>query len=152
MNTLKSILIAILLLLFSFTGCTDRFEEINTNPNQPTKVSTPGLFNTATKNIVNRATRGAFGSARMTLPWMQYSAQLNYTDEDRFLFRNETNSYLFSIYYIQAKNFKSILDLNTDPATASEMSFYGNTANQFAAARIILAYIFQNLVDIYCDI
>ncbi|HRB72639.1 MAG TPA: SusD/RagB family nutrient-binding outer membrane lipoprotein [Flavobacterium sp.] len=152
MNTLKSILIAILLLLFSFTGCTDRFEEINTNPNQPTKVSTPGLFNTATKNIVNRATRGAFGSARMTLPWMQYSAQLNYTDEDRFLFRNETNSYLFSIYYIQAKNFKSILDLNTDPATASEMSFYGNTANQIAAARIMLAYIFQNLVDIYGDI
>ncbi|WP_300485419.1 SusD/RagB family nutrient-binding outer membrane lipoprotein [Flavobacterium sp.] len=153
MKLLKSIFIRIVLLIvFIFSGCTDRFEEINTDPNRPTKVSTPGLFNGATKTIVGSATRGAFGSARMTLPWMQYSAQLNYTDEDRFLFRETVNLHLFNTYYIEALNFKSILDLNTNPATASEMTTYGNQANQIAAARIMLAYNFHKLVDAYGDI
>jgi len=151
-NILKPIAIPILLLLLALFGCTDRFEEINTNPNRPTKVSTPGLFNSASKSIVGRRTRGSFGSAKMTLPWMQYSAQLNYTDEDRFQYNEASNSNLFSIYYLQAQNFKSILDLNTDPATAAEMSTYGNTQNQIAAARIMLAYIFHNLADIYGDV
>lgn len=153
MNKLKSIFIPIVLFIaLSFSSCTDRFEEINTNPNEPIKVSTPGLFNNVTKTIVGSATRGSFGSARMTLPWMQYSAQLNYTDEDRFQFGEGTNHRLFNTYYTKAKNLKSILDLNTDPVTASEMSTYGNSTNQIAAARIMLAYIFHNLVDTYGDI
>lgn len=142
----------LLLTLLTFTGCTDRFDEINTNPNNPTNVTTPGLFNSATRNIVDVNMRGSFGSARMTLPWVQYSAQRNYTEEDRFQFRETTNTSLFNSYYLQAKNFKSVLELNTDPATASGMSVYGNTNNQIAAARIMLAYIFHNLVDTYGDI
>lgn len=140
-----------LTIITTFFGCTDRFEEINTNPNDPLKVTTPGLFNNAVRMTVLYP-RGISGSARLVLPWIQYSAQLNYTDEDRFSFRESSNSRLFNTYYIQAQNFKSILDLNTDPTAASEMATYGNHVNQIAAARIMLAYIFQNLTDIYGDI
>jgi len=150
MKKLKSI--SIIAIIMFVSGCTDRFEEINTNPNDPVHVTTPGLFNSAFKTIVGSRTRGAFSSARMTLPWVQYSAQLNYTEEDRFLFREEVNISLFNAYYLEAQNFKSIIDLNTDPETRTAMALYGDTQNQIAASRIMLAYIFQNLTDTYGDI
>lgn len=150
-NKLKTITLSVTLLTVvtaTFFSCTDRFEEINTNPNAPKKVTTPGLFNNAMRLTMSYS-RGADGAAKLTLPWIQYSAQLNYTDEDRFAFSETTNNNLFSVYYLQAQNFKSILDLNTAPETASEMTAYGNQANQIAASRIMLAYIFHKLVDIY---
>ncbi|UUC46958.1 SusD/RagB family nutrient-binding outer membrane lipoprotein [Flavobacterium cerinum] len=153
-NKLKKIpLFAALLTIVTttFFSCTDRFDEINTNPNAPGKVTTPGLFNNAMRAVITYP-RSMSGSARLALPWIQYSAQLNYTDEDRFAFRETTNSALFNIYYLQAQNFKSVLDLNTAPETASEMTAYGNQANQIAASRIMLAYIFNKLVDVYGDI
>lgn len=151
MYKLQSIAV-LLFLTVQFISCTDGFEAINTNPNNPQKVSTPGLFNNATKNIVGSSIRGKYGSAYMALPWVQYSAQLNYTNEDRFILRNKANEGFFNTYYLQAKNLKSILDLNTNPETAPEMAVYGNPANQIAASRILLAYIFQNLTDSYGDI
>lgn len=151
MYKLQSIVV-LLFLIATLFSCTDRFEEINTNPNNPTKVSTPGLFNNAMKNIVGYSIRGRIGSAWIALPWVQYSAQLNYTDDDRFMLRNNANEGFFSTYYLQANNLKSILDLNTNPETATEMSAYSNTTNQIAAARIMLAYIFQNLADCYGDV
>ncbi|WP_300977061.1 SusD/RagB family nutrient-binding outer membrane lipoprotein, partial [Flavobacterium sp.] len=85
-------------------------------------------------------------------PWVQYSAQRNYTEEDRFQFRQETNTALFNAYYIAANNYKLIIDLNVDAKTSNAMAAYGNTKNQIAAGRIMLAYCFMNLADAYGDI
>ncbi|MGI9526642.1 MAG: SusD/RagB family nutrient-binding outer membrane lipoprotein [Weeksellaceae bacterium] len=144
------IVLAIGFALFS-TSCRQDFEEINTNPNKPTAVPTYGIFNSATKELAD-ATRGAFSSGRFFLPWVQYSAQVNYTDEDRYKYRENVNQNLYRDYYYVAQDFKTIIDLNTDEATKELVAAYGDNDNQVAVARIMLSYIFANLVETYGDV
>ena len=148
----KRIISALSVIVILVTAsCATDLEEINIDPNRPESVPTYGIFNYANKAIMD-GTRGPFSSARIALPWVQYSAQRNYTEEDRFQFRQESNTALFNSYYLAANNYKSIIDLNVDPATKDEMSAYGNNDNQIAAARIMLAYTFSQLVDTYGDV
>ena len=134
-------------------SCTDNLEATNKNPNLPQEdqLLTYGLFNNANKALMN-AGRGAFSSGRMTLPWVQYSAQRNYTEEDRFQYRVSTGDAFFRDHYLIAKDYKTIIDLNTNPATAIASAEYGNPQNQIAAARIMLAYTFSQLVDAFGDV
>lgn len=150
---MKNILIKAFALasIFAFVSCSEDFESINTSPNSPIDVPTFGLFNNANKQLTD-GTRGDFSSGRMTLPWVQYSAQRNYTNEDRFQFRQETNTALYTDLYTAAQNYKTIIELCTDPATADISSAYGNLNNQIAASRIMLSLTFLHLVDNYGDV
>ncbi|MDY3521767.1 SusD/RagB family nutrient-binding outer membrane lipoprotein [Riemerella anatipestifer] len=133
------------------TSCRQDFEEINKNPNNPSQAPTSAVLNSAVKELMD-ATRGAFSSGRFFLPWMQYSAQTNYTEEDRYRFRENVNQSLYRDYYLVAKDFKFIIDLNTNPETANTVSAYGINQNQVAMSRIMLSYIFSQLVDTYGDV
>lgn len=135
----------------SLTSCRQDFEEINTSPNNPEKALSYGLFNSANKELMD-ATRGSFSSARMALPWMQYSAQRNYTEDDRFQYRLSVGDGLWRSLYVIARDYKSIIELNTDAKTKDEASQYGSNANQIAASRIMLAYVFSNLADRFGNI
>ena len=42
--------------------------------------------------------------------------------------------------------------MNTDPATAAASSAYGSNANQIAASRVMLSYVFLQLVDSFGDV
>jgi hypothetical protein len=137
--------------IFAFVSCTDDFESINQSPNSPIDVTTFGLFNNANKQLTD-GTRGDFSSGRMTLPWVQYSAQRNYTNEDRFQFRQETNTALYTDLFTAAQNYKTIIELCTDPATVETSANFGNINNQIAASRIMLSLTFLHLVDNYGDI
>lgn len=89
----------------------------------------------------------------MILPWVQYSAQTGYTEEDRYRYRlPASGDALWSISYRVAQDYKKIILLNTDPATKEQMAVYGPNVNQIAAARVMLAYVFLNLVDSYGDV
>lgn len=152
---MKKIFVSILsavALLTTTVSCDDNLEEININPNAPdiNQVTTFGIFNGANYNLMTDA-RGSFSSGRMALPWVQYSAQRNYTEEDRFQFREATNKSLWTNYYVSALDYKTIIDLNTDPKTRLANEAYGNPNNQIAAARIMLAYTFLQIVDAYGD-
>ncbi len=61
------------------------------------------------------------------------SAQRNYTEEDRFQFRETTNKSLWTDYYASAVDYKSIIDLNTNPTTRTANEMYGNPDNQIAS-------------------
>lgn len=150
---MKKILIAVMTIssLVSVTNCRQDFQEINTNPNLTTTPTTYGLFNSATKELMD-ISRGSFSSARMALPWVQYSAQRNYTEEDRFQFREDVNQSLFRDYYRVALDFKKIIEFNTNPSTAAQNEVYGPKNNQIAVSRIFLSYIFHNLADTWGDI
>lgn len=150
---MKKIFIAafIVTALFSSVSCTQDFDEINTDPNRPINVLSYGLFNNANKQVMDY-TRSGFNSGRMTLPWVQYSAQKNYTPEDLFQYRPETNTSVYTYLSRAAQNYKTIIDLNIDPKTRAEMSKYGNNDNQIAAARTMLSYVYLQLVDMYGDI
>lgn len=144
----KSSAVIALFGLFTITACNDSLEDINQNPNQPEKVPTSGIMNSATKELMD-ATRNDFESGRMTLPWMQYSAQVAYTEEDRFQFREGSSLAIYSNLYRVAKDYKAIIDLNSNSATMVDASIYGNNKNQIAVSRIMLAYTFSTLADTF---
>lgn len=153
---MKKIFISILsiaTLLTTTVSCDDSLEDINVNPNKPEilKTTPAGVFNGAVYNLMTNS-RGSFSSGRMALPWVQYSAQRNYTEEDRFQFREVTNQSLYGDYYLTANDFKTMIEMNTDPALKVQAAVYGNNTNQIAAARVMLAYTFLQLVDAYGDV
>ncbi|MFN7099449.1 MAG: SusD/RagB family nutrient-binding outer membrane lipoprotein, partial [Flavobacterium sp.] len=146
-------LLSVATVLTTTVSCTDNLEETNVSPNNPdiAKVPAYGVFNSAVAALMTNS-RGSFSSGRMALPWIQYSAQRNYTEEDRFQFREGTNQSLYTDYYTAAIDFKTVIDLNTNPETKDVNSAYGNTNNQIAAARVMLAYTFLQLADAYGDV
>lgn len=137
--------------LLVLVSCDKDLEDINLSPNKPTEVRTGGLFNGANKKLMTE-TRGAFPSGRMALPWVQYSAQRNYTDEDLYKFRPGVNNSLYTNIFLAAKAYKQIADIVSDPANAVKAKEYGNIENQLAAARIMLVYTQLQALEIYGDI
>src|SRR5690625_4742496 len=154
MKNLKNKILIICVLglgLLTIHSCTDRFEEINTNPNEPEVVPTNMIFNGATRYLMHY-TRDGWWSARMTLPWMQYSGQLIYQEEDKYQYRESQTSNGWYYLYKSATDFKDIIDLNTDEETKHQMAGYGNNDNQIAVSRIMLAYIFDQLATHFGDV
>ncbi|MEN5306155.1 SusD/RagB family nutrient-binding outer membrane lipoprotein [Chryseobacterium cucumeris] len=125
-------------------GCQESLDEVNTNPNSPEIVPTYGILNSATKELMD-ATRNDFESGRMSLPWVQYSAQVQYTEEDRFQFRETSSVALYGNLFRVAKDFKDIIYINQERPI--EAAANGNNQNQIAVARIMLAYTFSILAD-----
>lgn len=150
---MKKILYILSLISFSLVldSCADKFDEIDENPNSTTNPLPTGLFNNATKEYIDY-TRDAWVSGRMMLPWVQYSAQRIYTEEDRYQYRLSTGVQLWTRSYYVANDYKKIIDLNTDPLTKAQMAVYGANENQIALSRIMLSYVFLNLVDAFGDV
>lgn len=152
-NIIK-IVFAAAALIFSGTAivsCTQDFDELNENPNNPESPLTYGVFNYANR-VVMDGTRNSFESARVALPWVQYSTQTAYNDEDKYAYRLTSGDALWTQLYTAASNYKKIIEMNTDPATAAASSAYGSNANQIAASRVMLSYVFLQLVDSFGDV
>lgn len=130
----------------SMTSCTKDFEEINTNPNSPEVVPSYTVFNGANRYLMT-FTRDGWWMARMSMPWMQYSAQSNYVEEDKYQYRDGQTGNGWIYLYRSANSYKDIILMCENPETADQMSAYGNLDNQIAASRIMLAYTFDNLVS-----
>lgn len=146
-----ALIISVIIVSLISDSCSDKFDEIDTNPNSTDKPLTYGIFNGANKKLIDN-TRNEWQSGRITLPWVQYSAQRGYTDEDRYQYRLSTGDALWSFSYRVAQDYKQIIDLNIDPATSIQMSNYGPNKNQIAAARVMLSYVFLTLADSFGDI
>lgn len=145
------IILSVIALGFGTNSCSDKFDEIDINPNSTEKPLSYGVFNSANKELMDN-TRDQWQSARITLPWVQYSAQRAYTEEDRYQYRLTTGNALWSFSYRVAKDYKTIIDLNEDPQTKLQTANYGPPENQIAAARVMLSYVFLNLADSFGDI
>nr|WP_319398547.1 SusD/RagB family nutrient-binding outer membrane lipoprotein [uncultured Carboxylicivirga sp.] len=135
-------------LIAAFTACGVDYYE---NPNAAAVVPTSGIMNSVQKNLMVD-TRDEWLSGRQTLLWMQYWGQINYTEEDRYQYRETVNEGAWNDLYGHAMDLKSIIELNTDEATKSDMAAYGDNENQIAAARIMLAYIFQLAANQWGDV
>ncbi|MGQ1891909.1 SusD/RagB family nutrient-binding outer membrane lipoprotein [Thermophagus sp. OGC60D27] len=131
-----------------FTSCEVDYIE---NPNEPGVPPTSGLMSRVQKQLMND-TRDEWFSGRMALLWVQYWNQVNYTEEDRFLYRETVNKSGWDDLYANARDLKSIIDINTDPELKIDAALDAPNENQIAAARIMLAYIFQLATDIWGDI
>ncbi|MDM1346197.1 SusD/RagB family nutrient-binding outer membrane lipoprotein [Myroides marinus] len=143
--------VSLLTCFLALASCDKDLENINVDPNKPTEVRTPGLFNGTSRDLMVR-TRGAFPSGRMALPWVQYSSQRNYTAEDRYQYREGVNNSLYRDIYLAVKGYKEIIDIVENPLNKAKIAAWGDPKNQIAAARIMIAYAQLQAVDNYGDV
>ncbi len=74
-SNMKSYILAVLLLLVSAAACDKDFEEVNTNPNNPERVSPSLLLPTVIRNSVNEMAAKAWGYGNVV---MQYTAKIQF--------------------------------------------------------------------------
>ena len=142
----KNIFLLVGLLVF-IGACDVSYEG---NPNAPEVAPTYSIFNDAVKEMVDDS-KDEWFQGRFTLGTMQYWAQTEYTEEDRYQYR-ESMRETWEDFYINLENFKQVIELNTNESTAGEMSKYGANANQIAACRIMMAWSFNIMADTWGDI
>lgn len=147
----KNIVLTALVGAFILSSCDNGFDEMNTNPNNPEVAPTYTIFNAATKRLMDE-TRDEWVSGRMVLPWVQYSSQRNYTEEDKYQYRPSSGDQAWNNIYRSIHNYKRIIELCENPATNGEMKNYGDLQAQIGVARIMLAYSFGELANYFGDV
>lgn len=125
--------------------------EYLSDPNSPEVAPTYGIMNRVQKNFMND-TRDEWFSGRQMQLWVQYWNQVNYTEEDRFQYRESVNKAAWDDIYKNAQDLKDIITLNTDEATKGDMAQYGSNNNQIAAARIMLTFVYLHAVELWGDV
>ena len=118
-------------------SCGD-FGDLNVNPNEPTKVGTETLLTSA-----QRSTSGIVGNVT-TMLYVQHMSDITYTENSRY---QGVIADFNGWYNGPLANLQLIIDLNSDPETASDVLSGGSNNNQIAAARIMKAFYFDHLVQ-----
>lgn len=150
-NILKYTL-GLLVLIVMVAGCTKDFEKINTDPNRPKIVPTVNLISSGQKSLTDDIYDEWF-SGRQGLLWAQFWAQRNYTEEDRFIIRQNVNNQYWTRIYTDMMDLQEIINIAGDPVRKAEINTsYGDADGQIAVANILKAYVFQMLTSTYGDI
>lgn len=150
MKTIIKLSLGLFLVLFMF-ACTKNFDKINTNPNQPTEVTTPTLLTGAQKGLCDDIYDEWWGG-RQSMLYAQYWVQRNYPSEDRYAIRQNINNQYWRLIYHDVMNLMEVIRLNTDPETAPKAAVYGDNANQIAVATILKIWACQQMADTWGDI
>ena len=140
---MKNKIVFLMILGGLWSACTGKFQEINTNPNNPEVVPTTQVL-----TYVQRAYCGMFGDV-----WYNYNesssmagqvTKIRYIDEARYVYREGTVNNMFNTPYVNfLKNLNKIIEYE---------SVDNGNKNMVAAARIFKAYIFQVMTDHLGDI
>lgn len=132
------------------SGCTERFEEMNIDPNNPSDVATPFLLTNAQKEIMDWYW-DEWLNGRQGMQYAQYWASNQYTSESRYQERPEVNNNAWSAFYaIGLADLQEIIRLVTE--SPEEFAAFGDPENQIAVARILQIWTFQVMTDIWGDI
>src|SRR5690606_31182469 len=135
-------------------ACSDReFEKINTDPNRPANVPTSSIILAAQKQLVDNIRNENF-SLRGTQLFAQYYSQNIYTDQSRYdIPRSYADAY-WADAYKALNNLNKVIKLNTDEDTKAIASAgtAGMNANQIAISRVLKAFTFHSLTDVFGDI
>jgi hypothetical protein len=136
-------------LLLTTAACND-FGDINVNPNNPLQPNTASLLTGAERavgQLTAQATPGGFNITPAI--YVQYFGDVTYVEESRY----KTINFSYNGTYAgPLVNLQQIITENTTEATRGAAASYGANANQVAIARILKAYIFQQLTDRFGDI
>ncbi|PWJ55247.1 SusD-like starch-binding protein associating with outer membrane [Dyadobacter jejuensis] len=137
--------------LVFWTGCDNGFEELNIDPNNPTKVPSAYLLSSAQQNLIKEIFGMANTSGKdvMGMRYIQMWSSTLYTEEDRYV---DIESDFSTIYKGGLTDLYELIRLNTDPNTAVDAALSGPNQNQIAVARIMRAWTFHTLTDIWGDI
>ncbi|MBS1729500.1 MAG: SusD/RagB family nutrient-binding outer membrane lipoprotein [Bacteroidetes bacterium] len=133
-----------------FTSCNKfkDFGNVNQNPGITTSPITSALLTNVESGLGNY-TWDAGGITTLSGLYCQYYSETQYTDASCYS-RQQPN---WDGYYAgRLMDLQTIINYNSDPATAAAAAASGANANQIAIARILKVYIFALLTDSYGDI
>jgi hypothetical protein len=139
------------------------FEDININPGQTTEPVTAALLS----NTIATMGSGLIAAGTTSTPvggglvwdqggistvaglYAQYFSETQYTDASRY----SRPTFNWDAYYAgPLYDLQTIINYNSDPATAEKAGASGSNNNQIAIARILKAHYFKFLTDAFGDL
>lgn len=138
--------------LVTVSSCSkiDDFGNMNTNPTVPLTPLTPALLTNVLSNVGSSYAWDQGGVSTVAGLYCQYFSETQYTDASAQYSKPTFN---WDGYYAgPLKDLQTIIDYNSDEATASIAFAYGSNANQIATARILKAYIMWFITDEWGDV
>ncbi len=120
-------------------GCTEDFEEINTNPNQPEEVSADLVLSTVISTIAGETALNGWNNGNIV---GQLTAKINFTGFDRYDWG--TQSGIWGTYY----GILAEIDIVLKSSLAEETK---NTSYE-GIALVLRSYAFANLTDNWGDV
>ena len=147
-----------LLLAVIVGACTNDFEEINTDPNQPFVVPTSALLTSAQKQLMDH-TWDEWTNGRRGMQLAQYWSSNQYSNESRYAFRSAISNSYWTFFYAGRgatdgstpngggmRDLDEIIRLNEEFPEQNSGSF-GTNNNQIAVAQSLKVWIMQIVTD-----
>ncbi len=148
-NTRSIHLFPLVVLMLLFGSCTEGFDDLNLNPNEPTIVPPDVIFPYGVREAVDRIHGHRTRLERLGLDggmlWVQYFARNQYTNEgdtynpDASMRNNNWQGF----YNEGLINLQKVIDLSSDP----EGPFFN--PNYAAIGMIMRAYLFSVVTDVW---
>lgn len=133
--------VSILMVLFS--SCTDDFNALNVDPNDPTDVPETTLLTYAMHEGIDQELGEGWMNHTYLGCWSQLFAKIQYIDEDRYSFRSENmNGFWWTTYARQLKDLVIVI----------EKAQTNGFKDLEAVGRIMKAYFFQRTTDLWGDV
>ncbi|MBC5994787.1 SusD/RagB family nutrient-binding outer membrane lipoprotein [Pontibacter cellulosilyticus] len=123
-------------------SCTEGFEEMNVNPNQPSTASSAQLLTTAQYNFATNI-GDAWNNGRMGMYYSQYWASTYYADESRYQIREGSNNTMWNEFY--ANVLRELVEAQKIEMEAQVVGY----ENRIAIAEIMKVMTYHYISDIY---
>ncbi|SOD95587.1 SusD/RagB family nutrient-binding outer membrane lipoprotein [Spirosoma fluviale] len=142
----KIFFLSFTLSLLTLSGCENKFNETNVNPNDPTSVPAERLLPhgiySAVSNIIGPSSTVSLGLDAGN-GWAQHTARIQYTEIDQFSYTSDLQDLPWRYLYNEAlADFQKIYELGKT----------ANNENLQAIGLIMRSWVFANLTDVYGDI
>lgn len=139
-----TLLVASFLLVFIVSSCDPAdFGDLNDNPNATTVPITSALLTSSISAIGAPAANTSAGA------FAQYFSETQYPNVSLYAANLTAWDGVYSGVLYDLQN---IINNNTDPETAPKVAINGSNNNQIAVARILKAFRYMYLTDLYGDI
>ncbi|MBN2103643.1 SusD/RagB family nutrient-binding outer membrane lipoprotein [bacterium] len=137
------ILLCVSVLMVLFSSCTDDFNSLNVDPNNPTDVPATTLLTYAMHEGIDQELGAGWMHHTYLSCWSQLYAKIQYIDEDRYLFRGTNiNGFWWTDYARHLKDLAIVIE-KAQEAEYKDME---------AVGRIMKAYFFQRTTDCWGDV
>jgi len=144
----------ITLLLFGLlvsVSCDSDFEEINTDPNNPTAVPSSLLIPGVVRSAQN-ASYSTFVGGDMGACWSQQFAKVQYNDEERYIPRQSVITSVWNNFYAGTQNSFTNTGVISDAIAMHTIAVAEENNNMQGVALTLQAYGYAFLTDVYGDI
>lgn len=142
MNSTRLPVVLLVAIVTAVTACQNDLTGLNKNPNASTSAPATALFTNGVQAAVGRIGGTGF-QLSMTELLAQHIAQVQYVDEDRYVYRSATINGLFS-----GPSAGELMDLQQ----VVNLGTAANDPGMVGPARITQTFVFQFMTDLWGDI